>query len=151
MRGSTQVRSVVWLLSVALLGCPSETPPASPDHTADLAVDQGLPPVPCTRHHDCPQGYYCYNQGCKQDPKYPVYHCGQQDEDGDDTCPPGKWCVEADGSRSTCAESQTYACQSACDCGPALTHKDPDPWCRSSAGSGSPCRRPSLGRGPETR
>ncbi len=76
----------------------------------------------CADHHDCPQEWFCHRGTCRLEP-LPVYHCGKSG------CPPGQWCVEADGRRSTCAEDLRYVCDNACDCGPAhcCIDEDSDP------------------------
>lgn len=68
---------------------------------------------PCKVHCDCPQGSYCYYGKCVKDPKVPVYCCSKA------KCPPGQWCIDAKGQKKICAESSTYKCDTACDCGPA--------------------------------
>ena len=93
-----------------------ETAADAPQH--DLGPD-GPPPTPCATHYDCPQGSYCYYKKCVTGPDYPVYHCNKKDSSGNDTCPPGHTCVDKAGKLSICAESSTYACKDACDCGPA--------------------------------
>ena len=127
---------------------------ASIDGSVDAAPPDvgpdGPPPTPCTLHYDCPQGSYCYYQKCVTDPDYPVYHCGKQDSSGNDTCPPGRWCIDKQGKKSTCAESGTYSCSDACDCGPAhccmnkICVKDTaDPWIPGGTATGGACTQGS--------
>lgn len=99
----------------------------------DVAPADGV--LTCTTHCECPQGSFCYRKTCRSDPKAPVYCCDKKDALGKDTCPPGRWCVERTGAKSTCAESKTFACRDACDCGPAhccvngnCVKDQADPW-----------------------
>ncbi|MCZ7680858.1 MAG: hypothetical protein M5U28_19605 [Sandaracinaceae bacterium] len=145
---STAPRSTplaVWLVAALLAGaCDGEAlidagePPRDGGRDAG-ALDASPPadggPAPddadaggCATHHDCDQGSFCHRGACRVgDP--PVHHC---DKPG---CPPGQWCVEIDGARSICPEDPTYACSTACDCGPAhcclegrCVRDDGDPW-----------------------
>ncbi len=77
----------------------------------------------CDDHHDCMPEWFCHRGACRFEADNPIYHCGAA------PCPPGHWCVEADGRRGTCAEDLTYRCENACDCGPAhcCIDEDADP------------------------
>lgn len=82
----------------------------------------------CTIHWDCEQGEFCYKGYCLRDAA-PVWHCGKAG------CPPGMQCIDANNTRSRCAEDPNYYCTTACDCGPAHCCKDnkcvkdpADPW-----------------------
>ncbi len=77
-----------------------------------VVLAQNEPPPECKAHCDCAQGSFCYYGKCLTDPKTPVYCCAKEG------CQPGRWCFEPNGGKGNCAESETYACESACDCGP---------------------------------
>ncbi|MCZ7685569.1 MAG: hypothetical protein M5U28_45045 [Sandaracinaceae bacterium] len=163
-RGTTSVFGLRVCVIAALLsaaGCDAEdggdagSPPndggarldgASPDAGLDgggatdgtvTTPDGGT--VACTNHHHCDQGAFCHRGACRT-AELPTYHCGRPG------CPPGQWCVESDGTRSVCAADPTYACESACDCGPAhcclegrCVRDEADPWSGdSSAASACP-------------
>lgn len=84
-----------------------------------LALSLALPrmaaaqPEPCEIHWDCAQGEFCYRNACLRDAKQDVYHCGKPG------CPPGERCVTQESTTSRCEEDETFACETACDCGPA--------------------------------
>lgn len=88
----------------------ADLPPADIPGNDTAAADSGQP---CATHHDCKQRWYCYLGSCTRDPLMAVYHCGKAG------CLPGHWCVQKNGTKSTCSESSTHKCKDACDCGPA--------------------------------
>ena len=82
----------------------------------DLPLPDGMAPdmaASCATHCDCVQGAFCYIGKCITDPKMAVYCCSNK------PCPPGRWCVDSNGKKGTCAEDSTHKCKDACDCGPA--------------------------------
>ena len=91
----------------------------------------------CLRHWDCPQTAFCFDGRCLVDPEQKLYHCGKKDLAGNDSCPPGERCVTAGGASSRCAASLSYACSTACDCGPAHC-------CIEVAGQGRRCVKDPL-------
>jgi hypothetical protein len=117
------------LAGATLLGCSSSpvrsdgrAPDAWKDSSPDAPRAELGPPdradrltdrTNCAVHCDCPQGQFCYLGKCVLDSKSPVYCCAKSG------CPPGRWCFDAANKKATCAESTTWPCNDACDCGPA--------------------------------
>jgi hypothetical protein len=91
-------------------GCPAGE--ACVDQDDNLSICTGSGSF-CAVHWDCPQGEFCYKGNCLRDARQEVYHCGKPG------CPPGRWCLDQENNKSTCAEDRTYTCTTACDCGPA--------------------------------
>jgi hypothetical protein len=54
---------------------------------------------PCTSHCDCPQGWYCESQVCKEDIIMPVYCCELPG------CPEYEGCKDRNGVSGTCPKS----------------------------------------------
>jgi hypothetical protein len=105
---------VFFLLSVSAIPVSGQTCTSDSECQAGLScINYQCIHPECTAHCDCPQGSFCFYGKCVTDPTNPVYCCSKPG------CLPGHWCNEPSGSRSTCAEDPDYACQSACDCGPA--------------------------------
>jgi len=108
----------------------AECPLASP--VCDTAhFPNGVCILPCTIHYDCPQGEYCYYGKCLIDAKMAIYHCGKPG------CIPGRWCIDQNGQKGSCAEDPNYECEDACDCGPA--HACLEVSCPEVGGQGKRC------------
>jgi hypothetical protein len=108
-------------IALAVAGCGVDVPrsiePRAAVAKASTALEEGA--VPCVAHCDCPQGSFCSSGECLTDATAPVFCCEKVD-----TCPAGRWCFEADGTKGTCPESAERSCESACDCGPAHACKE---------------------------
>jgi hypothetical protein len=134
---------VLSVVSTSLLSGTTATPCEGDNDCGDgeICNNADMCVTACSNHHDCEQGEFCHRGACRVD-EQPVYHCGKSG------CPPGHWCVEADGKRSRCAPDPEYVCGTACDCGPAHCCKDgeclfdtDDPWLGDPDAEGSPCEQ----------